>query len=80
MFKELCSAIGDDRFRMISELKFRDIEWICRRVKNCKLCPLALHYTDKNNVERVCCVDVASRRLVEEVLREGGHFIELKEL
>ena len=80
MYEELCSVVGEERFDLIRELKIRDVQHICKYAKNCKVCPLALHYTDKLGVPRICCVEYHSRRLVQEVLKEGGHFIVLKGL
>lgn len=78
MYEELCSVVGDKRFDMIRDLKIRDVQNICRYARSCKVCPLALHYTDKYGVPRICCVEYHSRRLVQEVLKEGGHFVVLK--
>lgn len=32
-------------------------------------------YEDRNGIERLMCVDVATRRRVENALREGGRFV-----
>ena len=80
MYEELCRAVGDERFELICELKIRDINNICKYAKNCKVCPLALHYVDKLGIPRICCVEYHTRRFVAEVLKEGGHFIVLKGL
>ena len=81
MYEELCGAVGEDRFDLIRDLKISDINNICRFVKrNCKICPLALHYVDRLGVPRTCCVEYHSYRFVAEVLKEGGHFIVLKGL
>lgn len=79
MYEDLCKALGEDRFALIRELSSSDIDRIHRTFKNnCKKCPLALHYRDKNDVPRICCVEVHSYRFVQEVLKEGGKFIILK--
>lgn len=80
MYEELCRVVGDERFELIRELKIRDINNICKYAKNCKACPLALHYVDKLGISRICCVEYHTRRFVAEVLKEGGHFIVLKGL
>ncbi len=78
MYEKLCAAVGDERMRMINELKIYEFDDICAMVKKCGNCPLALHYTDLHGVPRICCIDVATDTKIRKVLESGGHFIPLK--
>ncbi|MBQ8141070.1 MAG: hypothetical protein IJ038_05180 [Clostridia bacterium] len=71
MYEELCGAVGSERLRMIEELKSYELDLICLRVKNCRDCPLALHYGDGD----ILCMDYASTFKIRSVLKNGGYFI-----
>ena len=78
MLEKLCSSVGEERLKMVSELKLWEIDYICRRAKKCSECPLALHYVDVNDVPRLCCLDISSVSKVRKIMNEGGYFVALK--
>ena len=74
MYEELWEKEGKERLEAIDELPiFATIE-ICAHIKKCSRCPLAILYRDGDERERLLCVEVATRRRVENALRYGGRF------
>ena len=80
MYEKLCSSVGEERLALIAELKLCDIDYICKRVRRCRDCPLALHYVDLHNVPRICCLDISTQTKVRKILNEGGYFVATKGL
>ena len=80
MYEKLCSSIGEERLALIADLKLCDIDYICKRVKRCRDCPLALHYVDQNRVPRICCLDISTQTKVRKILNDGGYFVATKGL
>ncbi len=84
MYDKLWEKQGIDRLKIIDALSVREIDEICRLNKkignSCGECPLALFYRDVNNYKRLLCVDVATRRRVENAFKEGGRFLEKGEM
>ena len=78
MYEELCAAVGEERMKKIDDLKLIDIDVICKRVKHCKDCPLALHYVDRHRVPRICCLDISTDTKIRKILENGGYFIATK--
>ena len=75
MYEELWQKDGFERLSAIDELPLMATGEICRRYKKCGRCPLGVRYTDIEEHERVLCVDIATRRRVENALRYGGQFV-----
>ena len=75
MLEDLWKLDGEERLKAIDELTIMEIEDIHDAHRKCLRCPLALLYEDRNGIERLMCVDVATRRRVENALREGGRFV-----
>ena len=75
MHEELWSKDGWARLEAIDNMKFVDYVSVCSSYKKCLRCPFAILYRDSLNIERLLCVDVATRRRVEFALREGGRFV-----
>ena len=80
MYEKLCSSIGEERLALIADLKLCDIDYICKRVKRCRDCPLALHYVDYNKIPRICCLDISTQTKVRKILNDGGYFVVTKGL
>ena len=78
MYEKLCSSVGEERLKMIADLKLYEIDLICKRVKRCAECPLGLHFVDQHNVPRICCLDISTTTKVRKILNEGGYFIATK--
>ena len=79
MYEELWEKEGQDRLEAIDELPIFATIDICvqmlRTKKKCSCCPLAILYRDSEDRERLLCVEVATRRRVENALMFGGHFV-----
>lgn len=75
MYEDLWKKQGFDRLTAIDNLNHRDLDFICSFYQKCGHCPLGLSYRDALDVECVMCVDVATRKHVENALKEGGKFI-----
>ena len=78
MYEKLCSSLGEERLKMVAELKLVDIEYICHRVKHCRDCPLALHFVDQSGIPRICCLDIATTTKIRKIMNDGGYFIATK--
>ena len=75
MYEELFEKDGKERLEVIDELSIFAAGEICRWYKKCAQCPLAIVYHTKQDYEPLLCVDVATRRRVENALAEGGRFL-----
>ena len=75
MYEELWQKEGEERLRAIDELSIFATGEICINTKKCLRCPLAILYRDIEDRERLLCVDVATRRRVENALKYGGRFV-----
>ena len=75
MYEELWEKEGVERLAAIDELSIVELSEICHRTKKCLRCPLAILYQDNADRERLLCVDVATRRRVENALKYGGRFV-----
>ena len=78
MYEKLCSSVGEERLKMIADLKLYEIDLICKRVKRCAECSLGLHFVDPHKVPRVCCLDISTPTKVRKILSEGGYFVATK--
>ena len=75
MYEYLWDLDGKKRLEAIDELSIFACGEICRHYKKCGRCPLAVVYRTRQDYERLLCVDVATRRRVENALIDGGRFL-----
>ena len=75
MYEELWTKDGFDRLKAIDGMKLVDQFNVCSTHKRCLRCPFAILYRDSKDIERLLCVDVATRRRVENALTYGGRFV-----
>ena len=75
VYEDLWEKDGEERLAAIDELSIIATSDICHRTKKCLRCPLAILYQDSEDRERLLCVDVATRRRVENALKYGGRFV-----
>lgn len=66
---------GYERLIEIDNLNRSEINYICTFYKSCGRCPLGLLHRDPLGIERVLCVDVSRRKIIEAALDEGSRFI-----
>ena len=80
MYENLCQTVGNERIKMINELKKHEVDDICVMVEKCYNCPLALHYNDVFGVSKICCFRIVTKTQMRKILENGGYFRQLKRI